>query len=101
MHPWHDCYLDERSVERGFPAEIDGQPVGGRGHAIYTAFVNMSGCAGLNIPCGHTREGLPVGMQLVAAPGQDGALLAMAHECEESGLWHIAQPTQMPGLLAG
>jgi inorganic pyrophosphatase len=23
MHPWHDCYLDERSVERSFPVIIE------------------------------------------------------------------------------
>jgi inorganic pyrophosphatase len=23
MHPWHDCYLDERSVERAFPVVIE------------------------------------------------------------------------------
>ena len=23
MHPWHDCYLDEQSVQRGFPAVIE------------------------------------------------------------------------------
>jgi hypothetical protein len=23
MHPWHDCYLDERSVERAFPVIIE------------------------------------------------------------------------------
>jgi inorganic pyrophosphatase len=23
MHPWHDCYLDEQSVERSFPVVIE------------------------------------------------------------------------------
>jgi inorganic pyrophosphatase len=23
MHPWHDCYLDEQSVQRGFPVVIE------------------------------------------------------------------------------
>ena len=23
MHPWHDCYLDEHSVQRGFPVVIE------------------------------------------------------------------------------
>ena len=23
MHPWHDCYLDEQSVQRSFPAVIE------------------------------------------------------------------------------
>ena len=23
MHPWHDCYLDEQSVQRSFPVVIE------------------------------------------------------------------------------
>jgi inorganic pyrophosphatase len=23
MHPWHDCYLDEQSIQRGFPVVIE------------------------------------------------------------------------------
>ena len=23
VHPWHDCYLDERSVERAFPVIVE------------------------------------------------------------------------------
>ena len=84
-------------VEDGFPAQIDGQTVGGRGHAIYTAFVNLSGCAGVNLPCGCTEAGLPIGMQLVAAPGRDAQLLTIADQCERAGLWRATRPSQLMG----
>ena len=86
-------------VEDGFPAQIDGQTVGGRGHAVYTASVNLSGCAGVNLPCGRTESGLPVGMQLVAAPGRDVELLAIAGQCERAGFWRPFRPSQFFGAL--
>ncbi len=37
----------------------------------------------LSLPCGHTREGLPVGLQVVAAPNADGRVLAGAKLLED------------------
>ena len=37
----------------------------------------------LSLPCGHTREGLPVGLQVVAAPHADGRVLAGAKLLED------------------
>lgn len=37
----------------------------------------------LSLPCGHTREGLPVGLQIVAAPNGDGRVLAGAKLLED------------------
>jgi aspartyl-tRNA(Asn)/glutamyl-tRNA(Gln) amidotransferase subunit A len=45
---------------------------------IFTAPYNMTGQPAIVIPCGVTAAGLPVGLQLAAAPGADTALLAGA-----------------------
>ncbi len=37
----------------------------------------------LSLPCGHTREGLPVGLQVIAAPNADGRVLAGAKLLED------------------
>jgi aspartyl-tRNA(Asn)/glutamyl-tRNA(Gln) amidotransferase subunit A len=59
------------------PPEIDGQPVGPRGHAIYTGWVNAAGLPGLSLPaCMH--DGMPIGVQIVADWGQDATLLDLA-----------------------
>ena len=54
-----------------FPDEIDGKPVGPRGHAIFTAWMNVAGLCALNIPVVSTADAGGIGMQLVAAPGRD------------------------------
>ena len=37
----------------------------------------------LSLPCGHTRDGLPIGLQVVAAPNLDGRVLAGAKLLED------------------
>ena len=76
-----------------FPPAIDGQPVGPRGHAVFTAFVNMAGCPAISIPCTPSQRGLPIGFQLVADIGQDELLLALAARYEEAHPWANRRPS--------
>ncbi len=39
---------------------------------------NVLGWPALSIPCGKSREGLPIGLQLIGAPGHDDELLSVA-----------------------
>ncbi|MFO0924653.1 MAG: Asp-tRNA(Asn)/Glu-tRNA(Gln) amidotransferase subunit GatA [Pirellulales bacterium] len=45
----------------------------------YTVGANLAGIPAISIPCGKTAEGLPIGMQLQAAPLCEEALLQIAH----------------------
>jgi amidase len=45
--------------------------------------VTLTGCPALSLPCGFTKAGLPVGLQLVGRPRGDRALLAAAALLEE------------------
>jgi aspartyl-tRNA(Asn)/glutamyl-tRNA(Gln) amidotransferase subunit A len=65
-----------------YPAIIDGQPVGPRGHAVFTPFANALGLPAISLPAGSSAHGLPIGFQLVAAQGRDADLLALARACE-------------------
>ncbi len=69
------------------PRVIDGQTVGPRGHAVFTAFANVTGCPGISVPCTPSANGLPIGFQLVAAPGRDGLLCALAAQYERAHPW--------------
>lgn len=48
----------------------------------YTSPMNLCGFPALSMPCGRSREGLPVNMQVVGRPGADAAVLAAARWCE-------------------
>jgi aspartyl-tRNA(Asn)/glutamyl-tRNA(Gln) amidotransferase subunit A len=75
-----------------FPPVIDGQHVGPRGHAVFTAFANMAGCPAISIPCVPSKAGLPIGCQLVGAIGQDELLLAVAAQLEQACPWSTRSP---------
>ena len=55
---------------------------------------NGLGWPAISLPCGRDAEGLPVGLQLAAAPGEDWRLLALATSAEAALEWPR-------GVLAG
>lgn len=62
-------------ADEAFPPMIDGQEVGGRGHAVFTGWMNVTGVCAVNLPVAMTDEGGGIGMQLVAGMGRDEALI--------------------------
>lgn len=65
-----------------YPGIIDGQPVGPRGHAVFTPFANALGLPAISLPATPSANGLPIGFQLVGAQDRDADLLAFARACE-------------------
>jgi aspartyl-tRNA(Asn)/glutamyl-tRNA(Gln) amidotransferase subunit A len=59
------------------PPEIDGRPVGPRGHAVFTGWMNVAGLPAVTAPVAMTEDGGGVGVQLVARHGRDRALLEL------------------------
>ncbi|WP_457626327.1 Asp-tRNA(Asn)/Glu-tRNA(Gln) amidotransferase subunit GatA [Persephonella sp.] len=49
---------------------------------IFTVSVNMAGVPGISIPCGF-KDGLPVGLQLIGRPFDEGTLLQVAYYYEK------------------
>jgi aspartyl-tRNA(Asn)/glutamyl-tRNA(Gln) amidotransferase subunit A len=62
-------------ADEAYPPEIDGQPVGPRGHAVFTGWMNVTGVCAVNVPIGMTTERGGVGMQFAAAVGRDAELI--------------------------
>ncbi len=59
---------------------------------IYTISVNLAGIPAISIPCGFTREGLPVGLQVMAKPFNEEMIFRVAHAFERNTEWHKARP---------
>ena len=49
---------------------------------VFTAAANLAGLPAISIPCGVTKEGLPVGLQLTARPFDETTLLRAADVME-------------------
>jgi aspartyl-tRNA(Asn)/glutamyl-tRNA(Gln) amidotransferase subunit A len=49
---------------------------------VYTVSANLAGIPGINIPCGLSSDGLPIGLQLVGNFWSEERLLNMAHAFE-------------------
>jgi len=60
---------------------------------IYTIGVNLAGLPGISVPCGFTKGGLPIGVQLIGQPFQEANLLAIAHAYERAHEWNQKFPT--------
>ena len=59
---------------------------------IYTISCNLAGIAGISIPCGFTKSGLPIGLQILAAPFEEDKLLRVARMHEKATDWHTRRP---------
>jgi len=53
---------------------------------------NLTQQPAASIPCGLTRDGLPVGLQLIAPPLAEGPLLKAAHHYQRATDWHARVP---------
>ena len=51
---------------------------------IYTVSVNLAGIPGISVPFATAGDGLPIGVQLLAAPLQEEILLRLAYTLEQS-----------------
>jgi aspartyl-tRNA(Asn)/glutamyl-tRNA(Gln) amidotransferase subunit A len=59
---------------------------------IYTITANLAGIPGISVPCGVTKQNLPIGLQLLAAPFEEEKLLRVARVFERQTDWHRKRP---------
>jgi aspartyl-tRNA(Asn)/glutamyl-tRNA(Gln) amidotransferase subunit A len=55
---------------------------------IYTISCNLAGLPGISIPCGVTKDNLPIGLQILAPPFEEDKLLRVARMHERATDWH-------------
>jgi len=56
---------------------------------IFTIPTNLAGTCGISVPAGMSRDGLPIGLQLVGRPFGEEEIIRAAHAFEQATQWHI------------
>ncbi len=57
-----------------------------------TVFANYYGLPAISVPCGFDSNGLPIGLQIVAAPSADLDVLTLGHQYERAAGWINKRP---------
>jgi aspartyl-tRNA(Asn)/glutamyl-tRNA(Gln) amidotransferase subunit A len=60
---------------------------------IYTISANLAGLPGISIPCGFTKAGLPIGLQLLGPAFVEETLLQAAYAYQQATDWHNRRAT--------
>ena len=51
---------------------------------IFTVTASLAGIPGVSVPCGESKTGLPIGMQILGRYFEEGTILRLAHALEHS-----------------
>jgi aspartyl-tRNA(Asn)/glutamyl-tRNA(Gln) amidotransferase subunit A len=59
---------------------------------VFTLSTNMAGIPGLSVPCGFSREGLPIGLQILGGHFQEETILRVAYNFEQAMDFRTKKP---------
>jgi aspartyl-tRNA(Asn)/glutamyl-tRNA(Gln) amidotransferase subunit A len=58
----------------------------------FTAPFNLAGVPALSVPCGFTKSGLPIGLQIVSRAWNESGALRAGHTYQQATDWHTRRP---------
>lgn len=61
-----------------------------------TRAFNAYGLPAISIPCGFSKDGLPIGLQIAGPSFSEGTVLALAHAFQKATDWHLRKPGLQP-----
>jgi aspartyl-tRNA(Asn)/glutamyl-tRNA(Gln) amidotransferase subunit A len=56
------------------------------------------GIPAISIPCGFSKDGLPIGLMIAGPRFSEGRVLALAHAYEQATQWHLRRPALTPTM---
>jgi aspartyl-tRNA(Asn)/glutamyl-tRNA(Gln) amidotransferase subunit A len=59
---------------------------------VFTISVNLAGLPAISLPCGFSKAGMPIGLQLIGRAFEEETVLRAAHAYEQSAQWHQKKP---------
>lgn len=88
-----DCILTPTSPTPAFKlGEKSNNPLAMYLSDIFTISANLAGVPAISIPCGFTKNNLPVGMQLIGNFFEEEKLFKVAYTYEQKARWHKKKP---------
>jgi amidase len=85
-------------VEQPYPTDINGKALDNYTQWFFLTYgITVTGLPVISVPCGFTRSGLPVGLQIVGRRRQEAAVLRAAAAFEVARPWAGAIPPLVPG----
>jgi aspartyl-tRNA(Asn)/glutamyl-tRNA(Gln) amidotransferase subunit A len=63
---------------------------------IFTISANLAGIPGMSVPCGFSKSGLPIGLQIMGPHFSEATLLQVANQFEAATEFHLKKP-RIPG----
>jgi aspartyl-tRNA(Asn)/glutamyl-tRNA(Gln) amidotransferase subunit A len=81
------------SAAFGLGEMTDADPVRMYLNDVFTVTVNLAGLPGISVPAGLDAQGLPLGLQLIGRPWEEGDLLNTAYALEQSAGF-VAKPNK-------
>jgi len=60
--------------------------------------MNAFGTPSISVPCGFSKNGLPIGLMITGPRFSEGKVLALAHAYEQATEWHKRRPTLTPDM---
>jgi aspartyl-tRNA(Asn)/glutamyl-tRNA(Gln) amidotransferase subunit A len=94
----YDLLLSPATAVPAFPCTRRPQVVAGQNvGSLWGAFpfsvpFNLTGQPAASVPCGFTKEGLPVGLQIAGRVGEDVTVLRASAAFEEVHPWALHRP---------
>lgn len=67
---------------------------------LFTVGSNLAGLPAMSVPCGFSRDGMPIGLHLQAPPLEEELLLRAAHMFQQATDWHLRRPPLLNGQAA-
>ena len=59
---------------------------------IFTLSANLAGIPGMSVPCGFSKAGLPIGLQILGPHFAEETLLKVAYNFEQATDFHKQKP---------
>ncbi|MDD5005917.1 MAG: Asp-tRNA(Asn)/Glu-tRNA(Gln) amidotransferase subunit GatA [Candidatus Omnitrophica bacterium] len=88
-----DCVLTPTSPTAAFKiGERLDDPLSMYLSDIYTISANLAGIPAISLPCGLTKDKLPIGLQILSGPFKEENLFRAAYAFEQNTDWHKIKP---------